>query len=209
MKSSKLINYLFVRKTNNDPFFQSAIRDFLLVSGFRVHSFIHFQNVYFLFKRSTNSDIFQLFFKKKLSAQTWKISLSPSCSRIFHLVRPTMLWSHMSHGCLICFLVLWPVFPLQQSWRKLPTRVMTIVKMQLFFLLQYFDHWREVLGYWQWLSQIGSNWQDIATKLVKTFLHKLIWNHGQVKDKWEKFKKKYIVKKKEVRIIGSTPSKWC
>jgi hypothetical protein len=33
-------------------------------------------------------------------------------------------------------------------------------------------------------------------------LHKLVWNHGQVKDKWEKLKKKYIVKKKEERITG-------
>jgi hypothetical protein len=47
------------------------------------------------------------------------------------------------------------------------------------------------------------------TKLAKTFLHKLVRSHGQVKDKWEKLKKKYIAKKKEERITGSTPSEWC
>lgn len=86
---------------------------------------------------------------------------------------------------------------------------MTSVKMQLVFLLQQFEHGREVLGYQQRLSQIGSNWQDIARKLAKTFLHKLVWNHGQVNDKWEKLEKKYIVKKKEERITRSTPSKCC
>jgi hypothetical protein len=41
------------------------------------------------------------------------------------------------------------------------------------------------------------------------FAQGLVWNHGQVKDKWEKLKKKYIVKKKEERITRSTRSKWC
>jgi hypothetical protein len=51
--------------------------------------------------------------------------------------------------------------------------------------------------------------EEIATKLTKTFPYELVWNHAQVKDKWEKLKKKYIAKKKKVGIIGSAPSKWC
>jgi len=35
-----------------------------------------------------------------------------------------------------------------------------------------------------------------------------VWNHAQVKEKWEKLKKKYIAKKK-VGVIGNAPSKWC
>jgi len=31
--------------------------------------------------------------------------------------------------------------------------------------------------------------------LAKTFSYELVQNHAQVKDKWEKLKRKYIVKK--------------
>jgi hypothetical protein len=50
--------------------------------------------------------------------------------------------------------------------------------------------------------------QEIVTKLAKTFPHEPVQNHAQVKDKWEKLKKKYIAKKK-ARVTRNAPSKWC
>jgi hypothetical protein len=38
--------------------------------------------------------------------------------------------------------------------------------------------------------------------LAKTFSYELVQNHAQVKDKWEKLKKKYIAKKK-VGVTGA------
>ncbi len=45
------------------------------------------------------------------------------------------------------------------------------------------------IGYWQRQSQISSLAKHQMVKLAKTFPHELLWNHAQVKDKWEKVKK--------------------
>jgi hypothetical protein len=53
----------------------------------------------------------------------------------------------------------------------------------------------EIFGYWQGLPQASS----LARNCNKV---------AQVKDKWEKLKKKYIAKKK-ARVSRNAPSDWC
>ncbi len=79
---------------------------------------------------------------------------------------------------------------------------MTRMTMQLVFCC---NALREFFGYLQRLSHL----QDIATKFAKTFSYKPVLNHTQVKDKWEKFKKKYIARKKAKGVTRSIPLEWC
>ncbi len=88
---------------------------------------------------------------------------------------------------------------IQKSSRKLLTRVAIRVRMHVLFLLQCFEENFLVIGKGYFKQAHG---QEIATKLAKTFSYELVQNHAQVKDKWEKLKKKYIAKKK-VGVTGA------
>lgn len=101
-----------------------APKKIYLVSEFRVHSCAHLK---------LNSDISQII----SSAQQWKIFLSPNFLWTLHL-HLVMIWPHMSHMCflrlILCIhLVLCLVSHVQKSSRKLQTRVVIGVRMQLLF----------------------------------------------------------------------------